>query len=151
MIILRKIMTTSIDEEVQKKFKMECVKNGINMNEAIETFMYDYCGYARESVISSKIIKLLDRLGDKYKIIYIDSTCVEIHEGFRNGVFLNINLLEYNMLKQESVIEIYDISCVKDGDRIPIIEVFKSNSDEELFKLLEEVIAKYSKVGDMID
>lgn len=38
----KKPFATSIDEDVQKDFKVECVKNNIPMNTVIELFMKAY-------------------------------------------------------------------------------------------------------------
>lgn len=41
-MIDRKTFTTTIDTEVQRKFKGKCAANGILMNEVLETFMKMY-------------------------------------------------------------------------------------------------------------
>lgn len=38
----RKTFTTTIEEEVQKNFKLECVKNEVKMNDVMEAFMKAY-------------------------------------------------------------------------------------------------------------
>lgn len=39
---MRKTFTTTIKEEIQKEFKIACIRNGINMNDALENFMERY-------------------------------------------------------------------------------------------------------------
>ena len=39
---MRKTFTTTIEEELQKEFKLACVKNDINMNNVLENFMKRY-------------------------------------------------------------------------------------------------------------
>lgn len=38
----RKTFTTTIDEEVQKNFKVSCIKNEVKMNDVLEAFMTAY-------------------------------------------------------------------------------------------------------------
>ncbi len=38
----RKTFTTTIEEDVQKNFKLQCVKNEIKMNDVLEAFMKAY-------------------------------------------------------------------------------------------------------------
>ncbi|MCB5238912.1 hypothetical protein [Niallia circulans] len=38
----RKTFTTTIEETVQKDFKLACVQNDVKMNDVLETFMKSY-------------------------------------------------------------------------------------------------------------
>lgn len=38
----RKTFTTTIDEKIQKDFKIECTKNDVKMNDILEGFMKAY-------------------------------------------------------------------------------------------------------------
>lgn len=38
----RKTFTTTIEENIQKDFKLECVKNEVKMNDVLEAFMKAY-------------------------------------------------------------------------------------------------------------
>jgi len=40
--VARKQFTTTIDEEVQEKFKEKCSQNGEKMNDVLEAFMKSY-------------------------------------------------------------------------------------------------------------
>jgi hypothetical protein len=42
IILARKAFTTTIEEELQRKFKEACDKNGAKMNNVIEAFMKSY-------------------------------------------------------------------------------------------------------------
>ena len=39
---MRKTFTTTVEEGIQKEFKLECVKNEVNMNEVLEEMMRQY-------------------------------------------------------------------------------------------------------------
>jgi hypothetical protein len=51
---LRKTFTTTIEEDIQKKFKLECVKNEINMNDVLEILMQQYINNNLTIKIKSK-------------------------------------------------------------------------------------------------
>lgn len=38
----RKTFTTTIEEDIQKNFKIECTKNEVKMNDILEAFMKSY-------------------------------------------------------------------------------------------------------------
>ena len=40
--MVRKTFTTTIDEDIQKNFKITCVKNEVKMNDVLEAFMKAY-------------------------------------------------------------------------------------------------------------
>ncbi|MBB6214064.1 hypothetical protein HNQ80_000133 [Anaerosolibacter carboniphilus] len=53
----RKTFTTTIDENVQKDFKMSCVKNEVKMNDVLEAFMKAYSNGEFKVEIELKIKK----------------------------------------------------------------------------------------------
>ena len=51
---MRKTFTTTIEEDIKKKFKLECVKNEINMNDVLEILMQQYINNNLTIKIKSK-------------------------------------------------------------------------------------------------
>lgn len=56
---LRKTFTTTIEEEIQKGFKIACTKNEVKMNDILEAFMRSYINgeFHVETEIKIKRIK----------------------------------------------------------------------------------------------
>lgn len=53
-----KIPTTlSIDENIKRDFKIECVENGVEMSEAVQSMMRDYVALSREIREAQKELK----------------------------------------------------------------------------------------------
>lgn len=46
--------TLTIDSEVKMDFKLECVKNGVEMSETVEHMMLDYVKVSREIHLINK-------------------------------------------------------------------------------------------------
>lgn len=53
----RKPFTTTIDEEIQKDFKISCVENEVKMNDVLEAFMKAYSNGEFKVEIELKIKK----------------------------------------------------------------------------------------------
>lgn len=53
----RKSFTTSIDIDVQRDFKSACAKNGVKMNDLLETIMKEYCNGSFELTVEYKTIR----------------------------------------------------------------------------------------------
>jgi hypothetical protein len=55
--VARKPFTTTIDEDIQKDFKISCVENEVKMNDVLEAFMKAYSNGEFKVEIELKIKK----------------------------------------------------------------------------------------------
>lgn len=55
----RKTFTTTIDETIQKEFKVSCVKNDVKMNDVLESFMKSYIDGEFKVEVELKLKKVI--------------------------------------------------------------------------------------------
>lgn len=57
----RKTFTTTIDEDIQKDFKIACVQNEVKMNDVLEAFMKSYINGEFTLELEPKLKRILPK------------------------------------------------------------------------------------------